>query len=71
MFFNLKAEMARKNITITTLSEDEDLDIVYETLRNKFSMKTEWTRREMMLIKDKYFPDQTLEYLFKWDVSKT
>ncbi len=67
MFENLKAELSRKDITITTLSHDVDLNLSYETLRNKFSRKTEWTRREMFLIKKKYFPDKSLEYLFTWN----
>ena len=66
MFENLKAEMARNNITIKTFSEDEDLGLAYETLRNKFRGKTEWVNREMRIIKNKYFPDKTLEYLFEW-----
>lgn len=65
MFENLKAEMSRKNLTIMDLSRDEDLDLSYETLRNKFSGKTEWNKREMFLIKKKYFPDKTIEYLFE------
>ena len=66
MFENLKAEMARNNITIKTFSEDKELGIAYETLTNKFSGKTEWVNREMRIIKNKYFPDKTLEYLFEW-----
>ncbi len=65
MFENLKAEMSRKNLTIMDFSRDEDLDLSYETLRNKFSGKTEWNKREMFLIKKKYFPDKTIEYLFE------
>lgn len=65
MFENLKAEMSRKNLTIMDLSRDEDLDLSYETLRNKFSGKTEWNKRKMFLIKKKYFPDKTIEYLFE------
>jgi lambda repressor-like predicted transcriptional regulator len=63
MFENLKAEMARKGITIMDISRD--LDFVYETLRNKFNGKTDWLRSEMIMIRDKYFPDKTLEYLFQ------
>ena len=57
--------MSRKNLTIMDFSRDEDLDLSYETLRNKFSGKTEWNKREMFLIKKKYFPDKTIEYLFE------
>lgn len=63
MYENLKAEMGRKGITIMTISRD--LSFVYETLRNKFNGNTEWLRSEMFLIKETYFPDKSLEYLFK------
>lgn len=65
MFKNLKAEMARKNLTIMDFSKDSNLDLSYETLRNKFLGKTEWQRREMWLIRKKYFPNKTIEYLFE------
>lgn len=65
MFGNLKAEMSRRDITIKDFSKDEELDISYETLRNKFLGKTEWKNNEMCLIKNKYFPDKSIEYLFK------
>ena len=66
MFANLKAEMSRKNITVMDLSKNKELDLSYEGLRNKFSKKTEWTNREMFVIKKQYFPNKSLDYLFKW-----
>lgn len=63
MFENLKAEMARKGISIMDISRE--LDYVYETLRNKFNGNTEWSRSEMFAIKNKYFPNKSIEYLFK------
>ncbi|MFR2570940.1 MAG: hypothetical protein ACLS90_04455 [Clostridia bacterium] len=65
MFENLKAEMARKDLTIMDLSKDTELNLSYETLRNKFSGKTEWNKREMFLLKKNYFQDKTIEYLFE------
>lgn len=65
MFENLKAEMARKDLTIMDLSKDEELNLSYETLRNKFSGKTEWNKKEMWHIKKFYFPDKSIEYLFE------
>ncbi len=65
MFENLKAEMARKTITMADLSIDKELNLSYETIRNKFLGKTEWNKREMWLIKKKYFPEKTIEYLFE------
>lgn len=65
MFENLKAEMARSNLSIMDLSKDKELGLSYETLRNKFSGKTEWNKREMFLLKKKYFKDKSIEYLFE------
>jgi lambda repressor-like predicted transcriptional regulator len=65
MFENLKAEMSRKGLTMMDFSKDTELGLSYETLRNKFSGKTEWNKREMFLLKKKYFKDKTIEYLFE------
>ena len=65
MFENLKAEMSRKNITIMDLSKDKELNLSYETLRNKFLEKTEWNKREMWIIKKNFFPNKSIEYLFE------
>lgn len=65
MFSNLKAEMARNTITMADLSIDTKLGLSYESIRNKFLGKTEWTRKEMWHIKKEYFPDKTIEYLFQ------
>lgn len=67
MFDNLLAEMSRKHLTIMDLSKerDKELNLSYETLRNKFSGKTEWNKREMWHIKKKYFPNKSIEYLFE------
>ncbi len=65
MFENLKAEMARQDLTIKDFSKDEELNLSYETLRNKFSGRTEWNKREMWLIKKKYFSQKSIEYLFE------
>lgn len=65
MFENLKAEMARKNMTMMDLAKDPKLDISYESVRNKFNGNTDWTRSEIFNIKDAYFPNKSIEYLFK------
>lgn len=65
MFSNLKAEMARIALTMADLSIDKELNLSYETIRNKFNGRTEWSRNEMFLIKKKYFSDKSLEYLFE------
>ena len=61
---NLKAEMGRKGLTMFDLSKNQNLGLAYESIRNKFSGKTEWTRKEMFVIQQDYFPNKTLEYLF-------
>lgn len=62
MFPNLNAEMARKGMTIKSLSEKAG--IKYDSLKNKMSGETEFKRSEMIAIK-KEFPDCTMDYLFK------
>lgn len=57
------AELARYHIS------NEDLMQVLnfkskKTLNNKLSGRTEFTRKEMFLIKNKLFPDLDLDYLF-------
>lgn len=65
MFENLKAEMARKGLSIMDFSKDKELDLSYTSLRNKFNGSTEWVKKEMWIIKKKYFPDKSIEYLFE------
>ena len=62
MFKNLKAEMARQGITLVKIAED--LQLSYESIRNKFNGKTEFLRSEMLKIRNTYFPSCTLDYLF-------
>ena len=62
MFNNLNAEMARKNMTIKSLSEKTGIG--YESLKNKMSGVTEFKRSEMVAIK-REFPECSLDYLFK------
>lgn len=62
MLRNLKAEMARQNISQETISKS--IGINKRTLYNKISCKSEFTRNEMIKIRDLFFPDLTLDYLF-------
>ncbi len=66
MFENLRIEMERKNITIQRLADDKKLGLCYSTLNKKIKGRTEWLRSEMLYIRDNFFPDKTLEYLFEW-----
>ena len=63
MFPNLRAEMARKNIKPTDISSA--LNITYDSTLNKLNGKTDFTRTEIFKIRDAFFPDLTLDYLFK------
>lgn len=64
MFRNLLAEMARYNVTNADLVATLNLKSE-KTLNNKIAGRTEFTRKEMFLIKTKHFPNFDLEYLFK------
>lgn len=63
MFPNLRAEMARENIKPANISST--LDITYDSVINKLNGKTDFTRAEIFKIRDVFFPDLTLDYLFK------
>ena len=69
MLRNLLAEMKRIGINNKDLAETIGKD--EKTISNKISCRTEFTRREMVAIKKKYFPECTLDYLFEQAVSGT
>lgn len=62
MFFNLKAELARKGLSGIDISLI--IKATPKTVSNKMLGKTEFTRTEMFKIRDELFPDLSLEYLF-------
>lgn len=68
MFNNLNAEMARNKVT------NEDiaicLDVSLNTVSNKIGGKTEFTRKDMWKIREKFFPGLTIDYLFDDEISK-
>jgi hypothetical protein len=64
MFRNLLAEMARFKVSNDDLIKTLDFKSE-KTLNNKLAGRTEFTRKEMFLIKQNHFPDYDLEYLFK------
>ena len=63
MFPNLRAELARKNITGRTLAKA--LNITNDSVSNKMNGKTEFTRAEIFKIRDEFFSDLNLDYLFE------
>lgn len=64
MFPNLSAELARRHMTIKSLSQETDIN--YETLKLKMRGVTEFTRIEMQKIKA-VFPAYSMDYLFASD----
>ena len=64
MFPNLSAELARRHMTIKSLSQETE--IKYETLKLKMRGVTEFTRIEMQKIKA-VFPACSMDYLFTSD----
>lgn len=65
MLHNLKAEMARKRIKNTDISKA--IKANEKTVRNKIYGFTSFTFPETKTIRDKFFPETTLEYLFEED----
>ncbi|MGI5897100.1 MAG: XRE family transcriptional regulator [Oscillospiraceae bacterium] len=60
---NLKAEMARKGITIQEIATK--LNRRRETMSEKLSLKSNLLLHEAFEIQRAFFPDLTLEYLFR------
>lgn len=62
-FPNLLAEMARRGLTISGMAEE--LGCARDTLARNFngSLRID----EALRIRDRYFPDCSLDYLFKRD----
>jgi transcriptional regulator with XRE-family HTH domain len=61
-FENLRAEMARKNITGVDISKS--LNMTRDTLRNKLSRKSPLALDEACAIARIFFPDKDVRYLF-------
>lgn len=65
MLSNLKAEMARNGIKPRQIADllGVRLATVYDKLNGKYS----FTFSEALAIKETYFPEENLEFLFKHD----
>lgn len=61
-FENLRAEMARKQITIKEMSEF--LGVSRDTLANKLARKRQINLDEALSLARYFFPNLTLNYLF-------
>ena len=64
-FTNLRAEMARVNITGRDIAKV--LSISEGSAYNKLNGSTEFTLREIVVIRDAYFPQMTIDELFESD----
>lgn len=62
MYNNLAAEMARKGLTKKDLAEF--LDQRYPTVVDKTNGKARFRLDEAVKIKEEFFPDADMEYLF-------
>lgn len=63
MYANLKKELFAQSVTQVELAKY--LGIGTNTLAHKMHGHTEFKSSEMFAIRNKYFPDKSLEYLFK------
>ncbi|MED1267407.1 hypothetical protein P4U03_12370 [Bacillus mycoides] len=69
MYPNLRAEMARKGIVITQISSH--LNLRYATVSDKINGKFRFYYDEALEIKETFFPDHNLEYLFEFEENKS
>lgn len=62
MYGNLKAEMARHEISTTDIASA--IDVTDRTAKNKLTGKTEFLFSETIKIRDSFFPNWDIEKLF-------
>ena len=63
MFQNLKVEMTRNNIQLKDMAKE--IGLSYDALKNRFNGRTSFKRKELFLIKEKFFKNCSIEYLFE------
>lgn len=59
---NLEAEMKRSKISRSDIAKL--LGLSYRTIHSRFNGESEWGYAECVKVRDTYFPDKTLDYLF-------
>lgn len=69
MYRNLEAEMAREGITRKDLAET--LGVRYATIIDKMKGRYSFTLDEAFIIRNKFFPHLSFEYLFERDENQT
>ena len=62
MLANLVAEMARNKVKRIDLANL--LGVTNDTITNKVNEKTAFTTKEAYIIRDAFFPNKTVDYLF-------
>lgn len=62
LFPSLNAEIARQNIKTKDIATA--LNLTEKSVRNKIIGKYDFTYSEMKAIRDKFFPQLTIDYLF-------
>lgn len=60
---NLEAEMKRKKISRSDIART--LGVSYRTIHSRFNGESEWGYSECVQVRDTYFPDMELSYLFQ------
>lgn len=63
MYPNLRAEMGRRNVDLSTLAEA--LGITLQTVSRKFNGKNDWTYHEAVKVKRYLDVDMPIEELFE------
>ena len=63
LVLNLEAEMVRNKISRSDIAKL--LGLTYRTILSKFNGESKWGYEECVKIRDTYFKDKTLEYLFE------
>lgn len=62
---NLEAEMKRNKISRSDIANL--LGLSYRTIHSRFNGESEWGYTECVKVRDAYFPDKSLDYLFAAD----
>lgn len=67
MYINLKAEMVRHGVRDVDIAER--IGISDRAFRNKISGRSEFGVKQAIQIRNKFFPDLDVEYLFRDDLA--
>lgn len=62
---NLEAEMKRSKISRTDIANC--IGCSYRTINSRFCGESQWGFDECVMIRDEFFPELSLDYLFPYD----